>query len=205
MLIFIRGNNMNKKIIMLISALVCINSMTFPPRPALSPFELGDEIKYRNLVNKFRFNELALTDNTTYNISILEERKHYLVSAIAVKNKLILWPYALVASVGPMLTMVSWAGNVLNNQFFKQLALLPNMINQALGFSSNVMPKLIPIIASSVPLYVIYFSGMYDKYVIGSRLLQELHEIEDILAELHKFGKPIDNGIVKISTFQKQI
>jgi hypothetical protein len=147
---FIRGNYMNKKIIISIVALFCANVVSAMPIRVQPPFQTCvEQSVYQNLVNKFKFNELTLIDNTVQNIDLLKSRESYLIQTIEGNNKSSLWPYWLAASfyptvrglytVGHALKSLSWTNFIwhIGNALEKPMS-WPFDINQF--FIKNIVP-----------------------------------------------------------------
>ena len=208
---------MNKKMIMLIGALVCANSMTlaFQESAETKPLTAEENEVYQGLVARFQADSLTTEDNTYANIDILMQQKEFLAQAVKAQatKKQTLWPYVLAASFYPTVRGLYTVGKVFDslagNKFLwnhswtirnslwsvgnllQKPLLLPFVINDLLGLPRDVFPALVAV----APLIAFY--GLYKKYNSLQSQQQELEMVRDMLADLNEFGsaKRIKNNI----------
>src|SRR5438132_4909437 len=156
---------MNKKIIMLIGALFCGNSMMVASQKDIitsfmaTGLAAEENKTYQALVAKYQSKKLSAEDNTLTNIGILNKKELFLVQAIEGSNKSSLWPHWLAASFGPVLSAFGYIGGNISNmsdygtpaysmgRFIASPAELPYDINDALGLPYGMLPKLIYTVA----------------------------------------------------------
>jgi len=178
---------MNKKIIMLAGIFFCGSFGGMVAAEAPGPLTVQENTVYQGLVDKFNKSELSKTDNTQYNISILDKQEKFL--KMQATKKELLWPQVLAASVGPSFLMsslmVSSLAPGLNyDSYIVKFFQLPYVFNRILGLPSYSVPRFFYNIVPAIAFY-----SMYKKYSSLKSQQQELEMAREIQAVLNGFGQ----------------
>ncbi len=124
---------MNKKMIMLISALVLANSVVFAAQKGATqvpttakvasvaePLTVEQNKIYQDLVSKFKAGKLGSQNNTVENITILNQRKAFLQSEV-LAYKQASWKLWLASITGSLLGVVGSLGSILEGRYVAKL------------------------------------------------------------------------------------
>lgn len=124
---------MNKKMIMMISALVCANIVAFAAQRGniqtsietkvdaiAEPLTVEQNKIYQDLVAKFKAEKLSSQDNTVENIAILNQHKAFLQSEV-LAHKQASWKSWLASITGSLLGVVGSLGSILESRHLARL------------------------------------------------------------------------------------
>ena len=182
---------MNKKMIMLISALVCANNVMFTAQIDVIKSFTGltaEEVKKcREEIEKIDFSKNPFISKEL--AGLLQKREAFLTQAIQANNQSSTWPYWIAALLSPATRALTWAGyEIRRGSYPGDLAY--DIGNFLLRPSKNIykysdwgLPLFVYTIAPAIAFY-----GMYRKYTSLQNQQKELEQIRYVLSTVPVSG-----------------